>query len=180
MKRLLGSPAERRKLAAAEVREDAERFGDKRRTFIEEAERITDLPTLAELPVDPESVDGRHKVPALAHTESAVAEAVRSLRVSIGFCALDTPLRRLVVTSPQPQDGKSFVDAVPNGAPADILKQYHASHPDSPEALKRFTDVHFSLPAQASSAPSAHPSLWADAVGLREGQIGSKEKIARP
>jgi topoisomerase-4 subunit A len=41
LKRLLGSPAERRKLAAKEVREDAERFGDKRRTFIEEAERIT-------------------------------------------------------------------------------------------------------------------------------------------
>jgi topoisomerase-4 subunit A len=41
LKRLLGSPAERRKMAAKEVREDAERFGDKRRTFIEEAERIT-------------------------------------------------------------------------------------------------------------------------------------------
>jgi topoisomerase IV subunit A len=41
LKRILGSPAERRKLAAKEVREDAERFGDKRRTFIEEAEKIT-------------------------------------------------------------------------------------------------------------------------------------------
>ncbi|HEX7557600.1 MAG TPA: DNA topoisomerase IV subunit A, partial [Usitatibacter sp.] len=41
LKKLLGSPAERRKLAAAEVREDAQRFGDARRTFIEEAERIT-------------------------------------------------------------------------------------------------------------------------------------------
>jgi topoisomerase-4 subunit A len=41
LRKLLGSPAERRKLAAREVREDAERFGDKRRTFIEEAERIT-------------------------------------------------------------------------------------------------------------------------------------------
>jgi alpha,alpha-trehalase len=52
------------------------------------------------------------------------------------------------------QDGKSFVDAVPDGAPDEILKQYHASHPDSLEALKRFTDAHFVLPAQASSAPS--------------------------
>jgi topoisomerase-4 subunit A len=41
LKRLLASPAERRKLAAREVREDAERFGDARRTVIEEAERIT-------------------------------------------------------------------------------------------------------------------------------------------
>jgi topoisomerase-4 subunit A len=41
LKRLLGSPAERRKLAAREVRDDAEKFGDPRRTMIEEAERIT-------------------------------------------------------------------------------------------------------------------------------------------
>ena len=41
LKKLLASPAERRKLAAAEVREDAQRFGDPRRTVIEEAERIT-------------------------------------------------------------------------------------------------------------------------------------------
>ncbi len=41
LRKLLASPAERRALAAKEVREDAERFGDKRRTVIEEAERIT-------------------------------------------------------------------------------------------------------------------------------------------
>ncbi|MGZ5039777.1 MAG: DNA topoisomerase IV subunit A [Usitatibacter sp.] len=53
LKKLLGSPAERRKLAAAEVREDAERFGDKRRTFIEEAERITvsDVQAVVDEPV---------------------------------------------------------------------------------------------------------------------------------
>jgi alpha,alpha-trehalase len=52
-------------------------------------------------------------------------------------------------------DGKAFPDATPNAAPADILAQYHASHPDSPRALKRFTDAHFSLPEEAGSAPSA-------------------------
>jgi alpha,alpha-trehalase len=52
------------------------------------------------------------------------------------------------------QDGKAFADAVPNAAPDDILAEYQASRPDSPDALKRFTDAHFSLPAQASSAPS--------------------------
>jgi len=53
LKRLLGSPAERRKLAAREVREDAERFGDERRTVIEEAERITVsmVETVADEPV---------------------------------------------------------------------------------------------------------------------------------
>lgn len=53
------------------------------------------------------------------------------------------------------QDGKTFADATANSAPDDILAQYHALRPDSPEALKRFTDEHFSLPAAASSAPSA-------------------------
>jgi topoisomerase-4 subunit A len=53
LKKLLGSPAERRKLAAQEVREDAERFGDKRRTMIEEAEKITvaAVTTVADEPV---------------------------------------------------------------------------------------------------------------------------------
>jgi topoisomerase-4 subunit A len=53
LKKLLASPAERRKLAAQEVREDAERFGDARRTVIEEAERITlsMVETVADEPV---------------------------------------------------------------------------------------------------------------------------------
>ena len=53
LKKLLASPAERRKLAAKEVREDAERFGDARRTVIEEAERITVsmVETVADEPV---------------------------------------------------------------------------------------------------------------------------------
>ena len=50
-------------------------------------------------------------------------------------------------------DGKTFADAVPSAAPNDILAQYHAARPDSPEALKRFTDAHFALPAAAASAP---------------------------
>ncbi len=41
LKKLLASRAERRKLAAKEVRDDAAAFGDARRTVIEEAERIT-------------------------------------------------------------------------------------------------------------------------------------------
>jgi alpha,alpha-trehalase len=52
------------------------------------------------------------------------------------------------------QDGKAFPDATPNAAPADILAQYHASHPESPQALKGFTDAHFTLPGEATSAAS--------------------------
>jgi alpha,alpha-trehalase len=51
-------------------------------------------------------------------------------------------------------DGKAFPDAVPNVPPDEILAQYHASRPDSPQALKRFTDAHFALPQQASAPPS--------------------------
>jgi topoisomerase IV subunit A len=53
LKKLLDSPAERRNLAAAEVREDAQKFGDARRTFIEEAERITvsDVQAVVDEPV---------------------------------------------------------------------------------------------------------------------------------
>jgi alpha,alpha-trehalase len=51
-------------------------------------------------------------------------------------------------------DGKAFPDAIPNADPGEILAQFHAARPDSPRALRRFVDAHFSLPGQASSAPS--------------------------
>jgi alpha,alpha-trehalase len=51
-------------------------------------------------------------------------------------------------------DSKTFADATPNSSPDDILKRYHASHPDSLEALERFTDSHFSIPGHAASTPS--------------------------
>jgi alpha,alpha-trehalase len=57
------------------------------------------------------------------------------------------------------EDSKSFADAIPTGAPAQILAQYHAAHPDSPQALRGFTDAHFSLPAEPLPAePGPAPS----------------------
>src|ERR1700679_1329878 len=52
-------------------------------------------------------------------------------------------------------DGKAFPDAVPNAAPQDILRQYHAARPDSIAALKQFVAAHFALPSEATAAPSA-------------------------
>jgi alpha,alpha-trehalase len=52
------------------------------------------------------------------------------------------------------EDGKTFVDAVPKAAPDDILNQYHAAHPGTPQALEQFVAEHFALPAQAASVPS--------------------------
>jgi alpha,alpha-trehalase len=51
-------------------------------------------------------------------------------------------------------DGKAFPDAVPRAAPADILAQFHAAKPDSPDALKQFVEAHFVLPAEVTGAPS--------------------------
>ena len=51
-------------------------------------------------------------------------------------------------------DGKAFPDAIPHSAPADILAQYHAQHPQSREALQRFVESHFTLPSVAQTAPS--------------------------
>jgi alpha,alpha-trehalase len=51
-------------------------------------------------------------------------------------------------------DGKTFVDAVPDAAPEVILAEYRAGRPDSPAALKRFTDAHFTLPAVPASVAS--------------------------
>jgi len=54
-------------------------------------------------------------------------------------------------------DSKTFADAIAETAPSAILAQYHASRPESPAALKDFTDAHFSLPAAAGS-PAAQPT----------------------
>jgi alpha,alpha-trehalase len=47
-------------------------------------------------------------------------------------------------------DGKAFPDAIPNEPPRAILAEYHAAHPDSPQALRRFVDAHFALPTALS------------------------------
>jgi alpha,alpha-trehalase len=54
-------------------------------------------------------------------------------------------------------DSKAFPDAVPESTPDDILAQYHALRPDSPAALRRFTDAHFLLPRDAA-APASPPA----------------------
>jgi alpha,alpha-trehalase len=59
-----------------------------------------------------------------------------------------------VQTAPLFDDGKTFADAVPGAAPQDILAQYRAAEPDSPQALRRFVEAHFALPAEAAAGPS--------------------------
>jgi alpha,alpha-trehalase len=51
-------------------------------------------------------------------------------------------------------DGKAFPDSTPREPPDQILAQFHAAAPDSPQALEQFVAAHFALPAQAGSPPS--------------------------
>lgn len=44
-----------------------------------------------------------------AEPRSPVAESFRALRTNINFASVDTPLRRIVITSPTPKDGKSTI-----------------------------------------------------------------------
>ncbi len=60
-------------------------------------------------------------------------------------------------------DSKVFPDATPDAAPPEIMGQYHALHPDSPQALKGFVEAHFTLPRDASSV-----SLAQDEVSIIE------------
>jgi alpha,alpha-trehalase len=52
-------------------------------------------------------------------------------------------------------DGKAFPDAVPQSAPDDILKQFHAEQPSSSASLEQFVAAHFTLPSAVAAAPSA-------------------------
>jgi polysaccharide biosynthesis transport protein len=46
-----------------------------------------------------------------AEPRSPVAEAFRSLRTNINYASVDTPLRRILITSPTPKDGKTTVSS---------------------------------------------------------------------
>jgi alpha,alpha-trehalase len=52
-------------------------------------------------------------------------------------------------------DGKEFVDAVAKAAPEEILAQYHALRPASPESLRDFVAAHFTLPSEVVAEPAA-------------------------
>jgi alpha,alpha-trehalase len=60
-------------------------------------------------------------------------------------------------------DGKTFPDAVPKSAPADILGRYRAEQPSSAAALEAFVGAHFILPE-----PAAAPAAAADIVPIDE------------
>ncbi len=75
----------------------------------EEIEQLTGLSALAEIPIDRHGSRDPNYVSAIQSPDGVLSEAIRSLRVSLRFLSLDTPLKVLLVTSPTPGDGKSTV-----------------------------------------------------------------------
>ncbi len=53
------------------------------------------------------SANGRQRLISVANPRSPVAEAYRQLRTNIQFSSLDRPLKTLLITSTNPEEGKS-------------------------------------------------------------------------
>lgn len=87
-----------------------EQLNDKVRSA-EEIEQLSGLSVIAELPKDELSEKNPAEVAALERPQSPLAEAARALRTSVQFLGFDGGLQRIIVTSPEPGDGKSLVAA---------------------------------------------------------------------
>jgi polysaccharide biosynthesis transport protein len=74
-------------------------------------ESVTEAPILAEMPEDPEVRSGTVAIAMVQAPQSAMAESVRELRTSLRVILDETPSPLIVITSPEPGDGKTFVTA---------------------------------------------------------------------
>ncbi len=77
----------------------------------DELTALTEAPFLGIVPRMKEAEDEFGPLATLHHPRSDVAECFRVLRTNLQFSSLDRPLRTLLVTSPQPTEGKSTVAA---------------------------------------------------------------------
>lgn len=73
----------------------------------EDVEHAVKLPTLGLVPRLPSSASGSDRLIALHHPRSHISEAYRVLRTNVQFSTLDMVSPRLVVTSPNPGEGKT-------------------------------------------------------------------------
>jgi Mrp family chromosome partitioning ATPase len=78
----------------------------------DEVQKQLELPTLAAIPFLPEVKEGKFNRPyMLQKSQSAPAESFRILRTNLQFAAVTRSLRRLLVTSALPGEGKSDICA---------------------------------------------------------------------
>lgn len=76
---------------------------------VEEVERLTGLPLLAQLPFDQHAADRGLAIDQ--RPNGPLSEAMRSLRTSIQYLAVDRPVKVILVTSSVPGEGKSMIAA---------------------------------------------------------------------
>ncbi|MGC8874764.1 MAG: polysaccharide biosynthesis tyrosine autokinase [Chloroflexia bacterium] len=77
----------------------------------DELAQLTQIPFLGIVPRMRESNELAGLLITLRHPRSSAAESFRVLRTNLQFSSLDRPLRTLLITSPQPTEGKSTVAA---------------------------------------------------------------------
>ncbi len=87
-----------------------EQFDDRLRNS-PEIESVIDAPVLAELPQDDDVRSGKVAIAIVQAPQSPMAESIRELRTSLRVLLDQHPCPVLVVTSPEPGDGKTFVTA---------------------------------------------------------------------
>lgn len=75
----------------------------------DDLETSGDVPLLAELPVDPDGRSNDRALPVLDKPHSSFPQAIRELRTSLQVLLPDATCQVMVVTSPEPSDGKTFV-----------------------------------------------------------------------
>jgi alpha,alpha-trehalase len=77
-------------------------------------------------------------------------------------------------------DSKTFADALPRAPPAEILRQYHAQRPTTPEALRRFIGNHFQLAATATPAQAQRTTAARLPIGAHIDALWSQLKRDTP
>ena len=87
-----------------------EQFDDSLR-ISPDIESVIDAPLLGELPQDPDVKKGEVSIALVQAPQSSLAEAVRDLRTSLRVLLVEQQSPILVITSPEPGDGKTFVTA---------------------------------------------------------------------
>ena len=87
-----------------------EQFDDRLR-LDPDIESVIDGPLLGELPQDADVKKGEVSIALVQSPQSSLSEAVRDLRTSLRVLLVEQQSPILVVTSPEPGDGKTFVTA---------------------------------------------------------------------
>jgi capsular exopolysaccharide synthesis family protein len=78
---------------------------------VDDVERLLQLPVVGYIARMQYGPDSDERLYVVRQPRSPVAEAFRSLRTNLEFSSVDKPLRRLLVTSASPNDGKTTIAA---------------------------------------------------------------------